>query len=162
MTNGTKISLFDPAAEPQCWSDRMSVGEYAVHYSFESYDSGTGPTCTVFESLGDAESHARSEISLHPAMRCRIFTHEGLGLPPVCSLCGADYRDKDGLSAKFRRWTGGLLFFGGLSLLALDWTYDFRLSWPGTIGARALPVGLILLLTEFVIVWEARRRSGSR
>jgi hypothetical protein len=31
------LPLFDPGAQPASWNERMSVGEYGVHYS--SFDS---------------------------------------------------------------------------------------------------------------------------
>jgi hypothetical protein len=34
---------------------------------------------------------------------------------------------------------------------------DLSLSWPATIGVRMFPVGLVLLVTELVIVITARR-----
>jgi hypothetical protein len=51
------------------------------------------------------------------------------------------------------------LFFGGLGLMALDWSGDFKLLWPSTVGVRMIPAGLILLIIELVIVIEARRKK---
>jgi hypothetical protein len=35
---------------------------------------------------------------------------------------------------------------------------DFRLTWPATIGARMLIPGLILLVTEVILVLHAKRK----
>ncbi len=145
----------------------MLPGEYAVLYSFEPAEGGAsapgtaaGPTCTIFSTLAEAEEHAAAQVLLHPALRCRIYTEEGLGRPPVREICGEEHQGDSELSASFRRWAGSILFFGGLVLIVLDWSHDFRLSWPATIGARALPVGLILLLTECVILYGTKRRAA--
>jgi hypothetical protein len=50
------------------------------------------------------------------------------------------------------------LFFGGLALIAIDWTHDFTLTWPATIGTRLFIPGLILLVTEVALVLLARRK----
>lgn len=157
------IPLLDP--QHRSWSERMSPGEYAVHYSFQPVEEGTPantktPTCTVFSTLPEAEAHATAQVAQHPAMRCRIYTHEGLGYPPVREIVGPDFRDNSGLSASFRRWTGSILFFGSILLLLLDWYYDFNLGWPMVISIRAFPTGLILLLTELVILYAARRQAA--
>ena len=51
-------------------------------------------------------------------------------------------------------------FFPGVILTALDWYYDFSLNWPAMIGTRMLFPGLILLVTEAVIVWNAKHRAA--
>jgi hypothetical protein len=58
------LPLFDPGAEPASWNERMSVGEYAVHYSsFDSSALGNGPSCTILESLADAKECAEAQVS---------------------------------------------------------------------------------------------------
>jgi len=54
------------------------------------------------------------------------------------------------------------MILGGLALVILDWSKDFSLSWPATIGMRLFPAGLVLLVTELAIVITARRarRNG--
>jgi hypothetical protein len=52
-----------------------------------------------------------------------------------------------------------VLFVGGAALIILDWSQNFDLSWPAMVGIRMMPVGLILLVTEGVIVFDARRRK---
>jgi hypothetical protein len=147
----------------------MSPSEYAVLYSsqpvpFPHHDGtpATGPTCTVFSTLAEAEEHAAQEVALIPTLRCRIYDHHGLAVQPVREIRGSHYKGESEISARFRRWAGSILFFGGLALVVLDWSTDFNLSWPATIGVRMFPVGLVLLVTELVIVITTRRahRSG--
>jgi hypothetical protein len=164
MAPSRTLLLFDPNAQPQCWNERMISSEYAVLYSHQPVPShhpnGTpaaGPTCTVFSTLAEAEEHATQQVTLIPTLRCRIYDHQGLAVQPVREIGGSQYKGESEISARFRRWAGSILFFGGLALIVLDWSTDFKLSWPATIGMRMFPVGLVLLVTELVIVITARR-----
>jgi hypothetical protein len=168
MSPPRTMLLFDPDAQPQCWNERMSPDEYAVLYSSNQLASSAltlpapqgsatgGPFCTVFSTLAEAEQHASQQVALLPTLRCRIYDHHGLGRQPLREIRGAEHRGESEISARFRRWFGGILFFGGIGLIAWDWSTDFTLSWPAMIGARAAPVGLILLLIELVIVLQGR------
>jgi hypothetical protein len=164
MAQSRTLLLFDPNAQPQCWNERMTSTEYAVLYSGiqlpSDHQDGTpvsGPYCTVFSSLAEAEEHAAQQVALIPTLRCRIYDHQGLAIQPVREIRGSQYKGESEISARFRRWAGSILFFGGLALIVLDWSTDFNLSWPATIGVRMFPVGLVLLVTELVIVITAKR-----
>ena len=142
----------------------MTSSEYAVLYSHQPvpshYHNGTpsaGPTCTVFSTLAEAEVYATQQVALIPTLRCRIYDHQGLAVQPIREIRGTQYKGESEISARFRRWAGSILLFGGLALIVLDWSADFSLSWPATIGMRMFPVGLVLLVTELVIVITARR-----
>ena len=136
----------------------MTAGEYAVHYS--SFDiPGTPPSCTIFSSLIEAEDYAREQVAQRPALRCRIYDHHGFAGQPIREFSGSSFKGESELSPRFRRWVGSFLFFGGLILVAVDWSYDFRLSWPATIGIRMLFPGLILLVTETVLILLAKRKK---
>jgi hypothetical protein len=162
------LLLFDPDAQPQCWNERMAPGEYAVLYSSNQLGQSmgntdapmSGPFCRVFSSLAEAEEHANEQVRLLPTLHCRIYDNEGLGREPVREIWGKDHKGRSEISARFRRWGGSVLFFGGLGLVLLDWSRDFSLSWPAMVGFRMLPVGLVLLITELVIVVEARRKRS--
>jgi hypothetical protein len=135
----------------------MSAGEYAVHYS--SFDRGTpGPSCTILGSLADAEEYAKGQVVLRPGLRCRIYDDRGFVGPPILEILGEQYVGESDLSPRFRRWLGSVLFFGGLGLILLDWSVDFKRTWPATIGARIFIPGLVLLVTEVVLVLNARRK----
>ena len=152
------LPLFDSGAQPASWNERMSPGEYAVHYSsFDSSASGTGPSCTILGSLADAEEYAKAQVALKPGIRCRIYDHQGFVGPPILEVRGQQYVGEREISTRFRRWFGSVLFFGGLALFIVDWSVDFRLTWPATIGVRMLIPGLILLVTEVILVLHAKR-----
>ena len=158
MSHPRTLPLFDPAIQPGSWNERMSSGEYAVHYSsFESSTPGSGPTCTVFGSLAEAEQYAAKQVTLRPGLRCRIYDHHGFVGSPIREMKGREYKDESDISPRFRRWVGSVLFFGGLVLTFVDWSTDFRLSWPAMLGTRMLIPGLVLLVIEAVIIISKRR-----
>jgi hypothetical protein len=168
MAPSRTLLLFDPNAQPQCWNERMTPSEYAVLYSSilpvpsNHQDGISGPYCTIFSTLAQAEEYATRQVALIPTLRCRIYDHQGLAVQPIREIRGTHYKGESEISARFRRWAGSILFFGGLALVLLDWSSDFNLSWPATIGVRMFPAGLVLLVTELVIVITARRahRNG--
>ena len=153
------VPLFDPGAQPASWNERMSPGEYAVHYSsFDKVARGIGPSCTILGSLEEAEEYAKAQVMLNPELRCRIYDDRGFVGPPILEVCGQRYKGESEISPRFRRWFGSLLFFGGLALVIVDWSSDFKLTWPATIGARMLIPGLILLVTELALMLHAKRK----
>ncbi len=145
----------------------MVPGEYAILYSgFQPPRSDQphsiaidGPYCAIFPTLADAEAHATQQAELYPALLCRIYDHHGLGRQSISEIRGNRYKGESEISAQFRRWCGSFLLFGGLALTILDWRSDFGLLWPATVGTRMIPFGLVLLVTELVIVIEARRKG---
>jgi hypothetical protein len=165
MPQSRTLLLFDPNAQPQSWNERMTPTEYAVLYSAiqplpsDHHDGkpASGPYCTVFSTLTEAEEHATHQIALIPTLRCRIYDHRGLANQPIREIRGTEHKGDSEITARFRRWAGSILFFGGLALVILDWSKDFSLSWPATIGFRIFPAGLVLLVTELAIVITARR-----
>lgn len=159
MSTPRTLPLFDETAQPSSWNERMSVGEYAVHYSNFVGAGTTVPTCTVFGSLAEAEAHARQEVAQRPDLRCRIYDHQGFVGKPIREVTGARYKGDSDISPRFRRWVGSVLFFGGIILILVDWSHDFSLSWPAMVGVRMVFPGLILLITEVLIVFYAKRKN---
>ena len=158
------VPLFDPEAQPASWNERMSPGEYAVHYS--NFDIGTqhsGPTCTVLSSLPEAEAYARQQVLLKPSLRCRIYDHQGLIGAPIKEIHGDKYVGESEITSRFRRWGGSILFFGGLLLTLIDWRVDFRLGWPAMVGTRLMVPGFTLLIIEaLIMLHESRKRAGEK
>jgi hypothetical protein len=133
----------------------MSPGEYAVHYSAFPEGSST-QYCTVFSTLPEADAYASQQVAENPTLRCTIYDHQGRIGPPLRDIRGSKYKDSE-LSPRLRRWAGSILFFGGLALFLYDWNSDFRLLWPSTVGVRMIIPGVILLATEVIIIFYARR-----
>ncbi|AEU38820.1 hypothetical protein AciX8_4549 [Granulicella mallensis MP5ACTX8] len=160
------LLLFDPAAQPQSWNERMADGEFAVLYAgaivqpITSQDdiSAGHSFCTVFSSLPAAEVHATQQVALHPTLRCRIYDRYGLGQQPVREVAGGQHKGESEITPRFRRWVGSVLFFGGLGLTLFDWHADFRFGWPSMLGTRMLPTGLVLLFIELAILLNAAQK----
>ena len=159
MNDPRRLPLFEEHVHPPCWNERMEAGEYAVHYSSFEGPSALPLFCTVFGSLSEAKAYAAEQVARRPDLRCRIYDHQGFVGAPICEFTGSSYKGEGEISSRFRRWVGSLLFFPGLILTAVDWYYDFDLSWPAMIGTRMLFPGLILLVTEAILVFNARRRA---
>jgi|SRR5882757_1587688 len=135
----------------------MTAGEYAVHYS--KFD-GFSPVCTVFGALSEAEAYAKEQVVQKPDLRCQIYDHQGFIGAPVREISGSNYKGESSISPRFRRWVGSVLLIGGVILTAIDWSHDFRLSWPAMIGTRMLIPGLVLLVTEAAIIFDKRRKAA--
>ena len=143
----------------------MTPGEFAVLFSGEqpplASESGNPfvPSCVVFPSLAEAEAYARAQIEGYPKLRCSIYDHHGLGQEPLTEIAGQEGRDRNEITAGFRRWVGGSLLLIGVILGAAEWASDFRLSWAGMVGSRIGPAGAILVLTEIGVVLSANQRA---
>jgi hypothetical protein len=135
----------------------MAVGEYAVHFS-QSVDGIDSRTCAVLPSLRDAEDFAREQVLLHPALLCRVFDHHGFVGAPAVEVAGTAYKGHNDITPRFRRWVGSLLFFGGSILFVTDWVANFRFDWPSVLGSRLMIPGLILLVTEALVMLHNRRK----
>lgn len=156
--NGLRnVLLYDATSTPSLWNERMKAGEYAVLYSQTDGAISKEPYCTLFDTLADAEAHARQQTAERPTLRCRIYDHQGLIGAPIRELRGSECNSDSEISQAFRRWVGFILFSAGLGLTGLDWSYDFRLSWPAMIGTRLLIPGLVLLLMEATLIVHAKR-----
>ncbi|MCU1324450.1 MAG: hypothetical protein JWM43_4099 [Acidobacteriaceae bacterium] len=151
------MPLYDEGSQPASWNERMAPGEYAVHSSSLDGAAGGVPSCVIFGSLAEAVAYAEERASSRPELGLRIYDHHGFAGQPVREIRGNAYKGHGEISARFRRWAGTGMLVGGLGLIALDWSTNFRLSWPAMIGIRMLAPGVILLATEAVIVFAASR-----
>jgi hypothetical protein len=131
----------------------MHPGEFAVHVS----GGLNASTCAIFQSLPDAEQYARQEVQQHPTMKCRVFDHHGFVGAPALEIVGSDSTTRDEITPRFRRWIGSVLFFGGSILFVTDWVANFRFDWPSVLGSRLMIPGLILLVTEALVMHHKRR-----
>lgn len=138
----------------------MAAGEYAVHPSTSSSSSATH-VCFVFPTLEDAVCYAGQQAALQPAVRFRVYGHEGFTGAPVREIRGAQYRDRDEISPRFRRWLGSILFFGGVVLTFADWRIGFRSLWPSMLGTRMVMPGAMLLFIEAMVLLHARKARHS-
>jgi hypothetical protein len=149
------LPLYDPAATPSTWCERMSPAEFAVHTSGSS-------TCAIFPSLPEAEAFAAQQVADTPTLRCRIYDHQGFIGEPLREFAGAGFRGGTGLSPRYLRILGLTLLLVGVTLFTVDWLASFRFGWPGFIGARLLIFGLVVtafaLLTRLHEFQKSQRR----
>jgi hypothetical protein len=150
------LPLFDSTVSQGTWNERMSEGEYAVHYSAFSSSDRTGPYCTVFADLESAVAYAQHQVAANPTLQCRIYDHHGLAGQPAREISGSTFKWPSEITARFRRWGGSILFFGGAILFAVDWANDFNYAWPSLVGSRIVLPGLVLLFIEAMIILQAR------
>lgn len=147
------LPLYDPAATPSTWCERMSPGEFAVHTSNIS-------TCAIFPTLPAAEAFAAEQVAAHPDLRCRIYDHQGFIGEPIREFAGTAFRSNTGLSPRYLRILGLTLLIAGIILFTVDWANKFRFGWPGFLGARLLIFGL--LVTAFALLTRLHEFQKSR
>jgi hypothetical protein len=95
MIRPRTVPLFDPDAQPASWNERMSHGEYAVHYSsFDQVAREIGPSCTVLGSLEGAEEYAKAQVMLNPELRCRIYDDRGFVERPSSKSADSDTKER--------------------------------------------------------------------
>jgi hypothetical protein len=157
MASPRTVALYDPASGVS-WNENMSPGDFAIHYS--SFLGGiSAGQCTIVCGLREAEGFADDAVKQDPKLRCRIYGAEGFVGAPVREIRGAEYKGEGEISAKMRRWGGGGLLGVGLVLMAVDWASGFRLSWPALVGSRFLIPGAVLLITEALVMLNAKQKA---
>ncbi|SDF57207.1 hypothetical protein [Terriglobus roseus] len=156
-----RVLLFDPAAQPSSWNQRIGASDFAVHYS--SFPDGYvgAPYCDVLASAAEAEAYAQNYVTEHPQVRCRVYDAHGLVGAPLFEVAGKSYKGESNLS-QFRRWGGSVLFVVGSILFSIDVFQDYRLLWPSTIGSRLAIPGALLLVTEGLVVLTARHNAKKK
>jgi hypothetical protein len=167
------LLIYDPAARPHTWSDRMQPGEFAVLCE----DARTGAPkqpdnsiavtdssqiCSVFDTQAEAEQFARSQVERYPAMRCVVFDHEGRGRPELLTVCRPEFAPRGEIGPGMRRWVGGGCLLVGLALAAWEMAHDYETIWAGTLAMRLLPVAAVFLGIEFVLWIQAKRTQAKR
>jgi len=90
-----RVPLFDPGAQPASWNERMSPGEYAVHYSsFDKVAGRTGPSCTILGSLENAEKYAKAQVILNPNYAAESMTIEDSLVHPSAKFADSNTRER--------------------------------------------------------------------
>ncbi len=150
-----KTPLLNPVTQ-RSWHEEMHPGQFAVHLSQET---GTVPTCALCDTWEEAEQYACEEVEQRPTVRCRLYDDRGFVGAPLLEVTGRAFKGERDLSPRVRRWIGVGMLAVGLILCAIDWSTDFRLSWPGLVGSRLLIPGLVLLVTEGLVLLHAHQKA---
>ena len=166
------LPIFDEDAHPPVWSDRMTLGEYAV--LCEDARTGaskqpdntrppndSGQICTLFDSRQEAEDFARDRVDTYATMRCLVFDHEGRGRPPLLTVYRPEFAPRGEIGPAFRRWVGGICLVSGLGCAAWEIAHDYATIWAGTLAIRLLPIAAVCLGAEFIF-WAQPKWSLKR
>ena len=138
MSDRRTVPLYDEAAQPSSWNERMRSGEYAIHASSLDGAMAGVPHCTVFGSLAETEAYAEEQLAAKPDLQYRIYDHHGFARHPIRELRGRNYKAPSEISPRVRRWLGSAMLGGGLLLVLFDWSKNVALSWPAMLGVRML------------------------
>jgi hypothetical protein len=167
------LLIYDPAARPHAWSDRMQTGEFAVLCEDARNGAPKQPDnslavndssqiCTIFDTLAEAEQFARSQVERYLTMRCVVFDHEGRGRPPLLTVHRPEFAPRGEIGPAFRRWVGGGCLLLGAAFGAWEIAHDYETIWAGTLAMRLLPVAAVLLGTDLVLWIQAKRTLAKR
>ena len=157
MPASRTLPLYDPASHPSVWNERMTPGEFAVHFSRRQ--SSAVASCIVFPSLAEAEAFATAEVRTHTDLRCRIYDHHGFIGAPLREIAGPRFKAGD-LSPRLRRALGLLFFLSGIGLIAYDGLHGFGGEWPVLLGSALILPGIILLLFELLGSLQKRQNAA--
>lgn len=146
------LKLYDPARKPTEWTGLVHSGQYAVFHSDIASDVEKNPdgqylkpgeesTCTVFDSLAEAEAYCEAKVEVIPNLRCDIYDHTGKSRPPLLT-----YVNRIHLRApnKRARW-GWALIAASVPCFWIEWHYHGILVVPMVIGLNLIFAGLRLI-----------------
>lgn len=167
------VPVYDPARTPRDWMDLVRPTQCAVFASLvdggdpcdlDGVRSGAVPTCTIFDSLADAEAFCLARIERLPAVRFDVFDAGGRSRPALLTIVhpsrNAALEGHVG-SVRVRRWTAVALLIAAPVLFWLDWGYyDGLLMVPTLLGFNALLLaGRLLQLNGASVSAERHRRE---
>lgn len=146
------LKLHDPARKPAEWTGLVHPGQYAVFHSDIATDvektpegrylqPGDDSTCTIFDSLADAEAYCEAKVEAIPNLRCDVYDHTGKSRPPLLT-----YVNRIHLNASNRRARWGWILIGAsLPCFAIEWYYHGTLVVFAVIGINLVFAGLRLI-----------------
>ncbi len=161
-----QVLLYDPDRRPANWTDLLHEGQFAVFHSDVATDvertpegrylrPGENSTCTMFDSLAEAEEYCKAKVESLPRLRCDIYDHAGKSRPPLLT-----YINKAHVKApKKRVYWGWSLVAGSIASFWMEWYRGFAKGLYLIIGLNMLFAGLRL------VYWGAgspeKRRSSN-
>jgi hypothetical protein len=166
------LFIYDYRAHPPVWSDRMTLGEFAVlcedaRTGAAKQPDNTQPPkdqsqiCTIFDSRQEADDFAHEQIGRYLTMRCLVFDHDGRAKQPLLTVYRPEFAPRGEIGPAFRRWVGGICLIAGLGCSAWEIAHDYATIWAGTLAIRLLPIAAICLGTELVL-WAQTKWSHKR
>ncbi len=146
------LKLYDSTRKPAEWSGLVHPGQYAVFHSDIATDvektsegrylkPGEDSTCTIFDSLTEAEAYCETKVAAIPNLRCDIYDHTGKSHPPLLT-----YVNQAHLQTPSRRvFWGWALIAASIPCFAIEWYYHGALVVPVVIGINLVFAGLRLI-----------------
>ena len=146
------LKLYDPARKPTEWTGLVHPGQYAVFHSDVATDvektadgrylrPGEDSTCSVFDSLAEAEAYCEARVDANPTLRCDIYDHTGKSRPPMLT-----YVNRAHLNTPSRRvYWGWALVIASVPCFLVEWYYHGILVVPAVIGLNLIFAGLRLI-----------------
>jgi hypothetical protein len=146
------IRLYDPARNPADWTGLIHPGQYAVFHSDVATDiekTADGhylppteeSTCTVLDSLAEAEAYCEAKVEAIPNLRCDVYDHTGKSRPPLLT-----YVNRAHLKAPAQRvYWGWVCIALGLPCFLIEWYYHGILVVPMVVGINLIFAGLRLI-----------------
>ena len=146
------LKLYDPTRKPTEWTGLVYPGQYAVFHSDVATDiektaeghylrPGDDSTCTIFNSLAEAEAYCEAKVEVISNLPCDVYDHTGKSRPPMLT-----YVNRAHLGAPNRRarW-GWVLIALSLPCFLIEWYYHGILVVPLVIGLNLIFAGLRLI-----------------
>src|SRR5579859_3467225 len=146
------LKLYDPARKRAEWTGLVHPGQYAVFHSDIATDvektsdgrylkPGEDSTCTIFDSLAEAEAYCEAKVEAIPNLRCDIYDHTGKSHPPLLT-----YVNRAHVRAPNRRaYWGWALIALSLPCFLIEWYFHGILVVPVVIGINLVFAGLRLI-----------------
>src|ERR1051325_10781581 len=146
------LRLYNPARKPTEWTGLVHPGQYAVFHLDVATDvekTADGhylkpeeqSTCTVFDSLAEAEAYCEAKVETIPNLRCDIYDHTGKSRPPLLT-----YVNRIHLRSPSNRvrW-GWALIAASAPCFWIEWHYHGILVIPMVVGLNLIFAGLRLI-----------------
>jgi hypothetical protein len=151
---GVEIRVYDPARRPHNWSAIILPTQFVVFLqdvrssmplSRDGTPSGPGQaTCTLFDSLDDAQRFCEETVRLRPNVCCEVFDSDGRAKPPLLTVAHQN-DDVNGWWARHSRYIALLLMAGSLPLFWIDWTHRGLLILPTLLAINMIVAALRIL-----------------
>jgi hypothetical protein len=156
------LQTYDPARTPRDWMDIVQPTQVAVFASIvdggdpcdvDGVPAGDAPTCTIFDSLTDAEAFCLARVQRLPHVRFDVFDAAGRSRPPlrvVVHPSRASTLDGHTGGSRVHRWLAVALILSAPVLFWIDWGYaDGLWMVPTLVGFNALLLAARLLQMDY-------------
>lgn len=146
------LKLYDPTRKPAEWTGLVRPGQYAVFHSDIATDvektagghylqPGEDSTCTVFDSLPEAEAYCEAKVEAISNLRCDVYDHTGKSRPPMFTYVNRVHLKE----SSHRVYWGWACLALSVPCFLIEWYYHGILVIPIVIGLNLIFAGLRLI-----------------